>query len=81
MSAVYLCIVLFSTELKYALIGVGIGLLLAVGFFLVKACIIRKHVRDNSRGELMEQVVTLQLFTIVICSPNNTVSPPPLFQC
>ncbi|KAF1374193.1 hypothetical protein PFLUV_G00247000 [Perca fluviatilis] len=38
-------------DIKYALIGGGIGLLLAAGFIIFKFCLIRKHVRDyNTDG-------------------------------
>ncbi|XP_026207594.1 transmembrane protein 273 isoform X2 [Anabas testudineus] len=35
-------------DIKYVLIGLGLGLLLAALFVVVKICIIRKHVHDNS---------------------------------
>ena len=38
-------------DFKYVLIGGGIGLFLVAGFIIVKVCIIRKQLRDNTPGE------------------------------
>ncbi|XP_039990442.1 transmembrane protein 273-like [Xiphias gladius] len=39
-------------EIKYLLIGAGIGLFLAAVFIVVKVCIIRKHLRENITASL-----------------------------
>ncbi|KAK2820895.1 hypothetical protein Q5P01_023854 [Channa striata] len=37
-------------DIKYVLIGAGIGLLLVALFIIGKVCIIRKHVHDNTEA-------------------------------
>ncbi|GCB70222.1 transmembrane protein 273-like isoform X2 [Scyliorhinus torazame] len=34
-------------ELKYALLGGGIGIFLVISFVVVKICMIRKHIYEN----------------------------------
>ncbi|TRY65240.1 hypothetical protein DNTS_014052 [Danionella cerebrum] len=41
-----------ASEVKYALIGAGIGLLLSFGFILVKLHLIRKQVLDTEASGL-----------------------------
>lgn len=47
-------LVVFLLEIKYALIGGGIGLFFALVFILIKIWIIRKQVLENSIGEMMD---------------------------
>ncbi|XP_041672413.1 transmembrane protein 273-like [Cheilinus undulatus] len=35
-------------DITYALIGAGIGLLLAAGFIIIKLCLMRRHVGDDT---------------------------------
>ncbi|KAK2885065.1 transmembrane protein 273-like [Channa argus] len=37
-------------DIKYVLVGAGIGLLLVALFIIAKICIIRKHVHDNTEA-------------------------------
>ncbi|XP_041819141.1 transmembrane protein 273-like [Chelmon rostratus] len=41
-----------EVEIRYVLIGSGIGLFLVAGFIIVIVCIIRKQVHDNSTGPI-----------------------------
>uniref|UniRef100_A0A665V811 Uncharacterized protein n=1 Tax=Echeneis naucrates TaxID=173247 RepID=A0A665V811_ECHNA len=45
----------FSPEIKYVMIGCAIGLFFLVGFIIVKLYIIRKHLHDNSTGEVIDR--------------------------
>ncbi|XP_042364481.1 transmembrane protein 273-like isoform X2 [Plectropomus leopardus] len=42
-------------DIKYVLIGGGIGMFLAAIFIIVMICIIRKHVRNNDTGGNMKR--------------------------
>lgn len=53
--------VVFPPEIRYVLIGSGIGLFLVAGFIIVIVCIIRKQVHDNSTGEVMGWVLWISL--------------------
>ncbi|XP_035853089.1 transmembrane protein 273-like [Sander lucioperca] len=48
-------------EIKYALIGGGIGLFLAAGFIIFKFCIIRKHIRDYNKDGTMKRPLKTQM--------------------
>lgn len=46
--------VVFSPpDIKYALIGGGLGLLIVAGFIILKVCMIRKQAQENGTGEVM----------------------------
>uniref|UniRef100_A0A4W6EB54 Uncharacterized protein n=1 Tax=Lates calcarifer TaxID=8187 RepID=A0A4W6EB54_LATCA len=77
----------FPPDIKYALIGGGIGLFLAAGFIIIKVCIIRKHIRDNTfhtsstRGQHLPQRKrnqrsflneSLELGYLYLCQKSNT---------
>ncbi|KAL7870114.1 hypothetical protein AOLI_G00141020 [Acnodon oligacanthus] len=40
-----------ASEVKYAVIGTGIGLFLAACFIAIKLCMIRRHMLDNEPSE------------------------------
>ncbi|XP_028990625.1 transmembrane protein 273-like [Betta splendens] len=62
-------------EIKYVLIGVGLGLLLAALFIIVKICIIRQHVYDNYTEESMKRPSEPHLFTLSHLSQSENPVP------
>ncbi|TDG98277.1 hypothetical protein EPR50_G00217160 [Perca flavescens] len=62
-------------EIKYALIGGGIGLFLAAGFIIFKFCLIRKHVRDyNTDGSRKTPLETQMLHLGPPSQPEHPVA-------
>lgn len=60
--AAWLPLVVLS-DIKYVLIGGGIGLLLVAVFIITKICIIRKQVSQNNAGEMDCEVILQPLTT------------------
>ena len=55
--------VVFSPpDIKYALIGGGLGLFIVAGFIILKVCMIRKQAQENGTGEVM---ITLSKFIVI----------------
>nr|XP_020441653.1 putative uncharacterized protein C10orf128 homolog [Monopterus albus] len=68
-------------DIKYALIGAGIGLFLAAVLLLVKFCIIRKHVWDNSTDGSMKRPSTPEPHVLALShltQSEDLVSPRPV---
>ncbi|XP_018541053.1 uncharacterized protein tmem273 isoform X1 [Lates calcarifer] len=61
-------------DIKYALIGGGIGLFLAAGFIIIKVCIIRKHIRDNSTDNSKRRPKEHQLITLSHLSQSESAA-------
>nr|XP_026171549.1 transmembrane protein 273 [Mastacembelus armatus] len=62
-------------EIKYALIGAGIGIFIIAGFIILKICIIRKHVHDNSTVSTMRRQSEPQTFALSHLSQSENVVP------
>ncbi|XP_060794776.1 transmembrane protein 273-like isoform X2 [Neoarius graeffei] len=45
-------------ELKYAAIGIGVGLFLSICFLAIKICMIKRHILDNGQSEDSARVFT-----------------------
>lgn len=57
------CLWLFFPDIKYVLIGTGVGLLLAAIFIIVNICLIRKQVQvHDSIGEVMDWIHFLHIY-------------------
>ncbi|XP_014644520.1 PREDICTED: putative uncharacterized protein C10orf128 homolog, partial [Ceratotherium simum simum] len=41
-----------ETEIKYAIIGMALGIAISVGFLALKICMIKKHMFDNESTDL-----------------------------
>uniref|UniRef100_A0A3Q0SPG8 Uncharacterized protein n=1 Tax=Amphilophus citrinellus TaxID=61819 RepID=A0A3Q0SPG8_AMPCI len=63
-------LVVLLSDIKYVLIGGGIGLFLVALFILTKFCIIRKQMSQNNTGE-MDCEVILQPRTICTTKKKN----------
>ncbi|XP_036937093.1 transmembrane protein 273-like isoform X1 [Acanthopagrus latus] len=53
-----------TIDIKYALIGGGIGLFIVAGFIILKVCMIRKQAQENGTDDRMRRPSEPHLFTM-----------------